>query len=163
MRIEDLKGKRILMHALVNLGDVVLATSTAALLKKLCPSVHITMMVRHYAREIVVNNPVIDDFSTVRGKTKEESCRGRDSVCPLTRCVVLSAPPPICRCFRNLSRFDSLPFGRCSKRPQTMTPASALCSRFVPPLPIVRGYALSLHATNHSVISDYSNFAFSSD
>ncbi len=75
MRIEDLKGKRILIHALVNLGDVVLATSTAALLKKLCPSVHITMMVRHYAREIVVNNPVIDDFIIFDYQSKKKSYR----------------------------------------------------------------------------------------
>ena len=58
---QDLSGKRILINALVNLGDVVLATSAAALLKKICPTVHVTMMVRPFAGEIVVNNPVVDD------------------------------------------------------------------------------------------------------
>ena len=73
MRAEELAGKRILIHALVNLGDVVLATSAAALLKQLCPTVHITMMVRHFAREIVANNPVIDDYIIFNYKSKQKS------------------------------------------------------------------------------------------
>ena len=73
MKVEELAGKRILIHALVNLGDVVLATSTAALLKKLCPMVHVTMMVRHFAREIVTNNPAIDDFIIFNYKSKKKS------------------------------------------------------------------------------------------
>ncbi len=73
MRAEDLAGKKVLIHALVNLGDVVLATSAAALLKKICPMVHITMMVRHFAREIVINNPVIDDYIIFNYKSKEKS------------------------------------------------------------------------------------------
>ena len=73
MKVEELAGKRILIHALVNLGDVVLATSTAALLKKLCPTVHVTMMVRHFAREIVANNPVIDDYIIFNYKSKQKS------------------------------------------------------------------------------------------
>ena len=73
MKAEELAGKRILIHALVNLGDVVLATSAAALLKQLCPTVHITMMVRHFAREIVANNPVIDDYIIFNYKSKQKS------------------------------------------------------------------------------------------
>ncbi len=73
MRVENLAGKRILIHALVNLGDVVLATSAAALMKKISPSVHITMMVRHFAKEIVVNNPVIDDYIIFDYKAKKKS------------------------------------------------------------------------------------------
>ena len=73
MRAEELAGKRVLIHALVNLGDVVLSTSAAALLKKICPTVHVTMMVRHFAREIVTNNPVIDDFIIFNYKSKKKS------------------------------------------------------------------------------------------
>lgn len=72
---EDLSGKRILINALVNLGDVVLATSAAALLKKIDPSVHVAMMVRPFAREIVVNNPVIDDVIIFSYKAKQKSYR----------------------------------------------------------------------------------------
>jgi len=75
VRAESLAGKKILIHALVNLGDVVLATSAAALLKQLCPSVHITFMVRHYAREIVVNNPVIDEYIIFDYQAKKKSYR----------------------------------------------------------------------------------------
>jgi len=75
MRIEDLSSKRILIHALVNLGDVVLATSAAALLKRICPQVHITMMVRDFAKEIVENNPVIDDCIIFDYKAKQKSYR----------------------------------------------------------------------------------------
>ena len=75
MKAEELAGKKILIHALVNLGDVVLATSAAALLKKICPQVHITMMVRHFAKEIVVNNPVIDDYIIFEYKAKGKSYR----------------------------------------------------------------------------------------
>lgn len=75
MKVEELAGKKILIHALVNLGDVVLSTSAAALLKKICPNVHITMMVRHFAKEIVFNNPVIDDYIIFDYKSKGKSYR----------------------------------------------------------------------------------------
>lgn len=75
MKAETLAGKRILIHALVNLGDVVLATSAAALLKKICPKVHITMMVRQFAKEIVINNPVVDDYIIFDYKAKQKSYR----------------------------------------------------------------------------------------
>jgi len=72
---QDLSGKRILINALVNLGDVVLATSAAALLKKICPTVHVTMMVRPFAGEIVVNNPVVDDVIIFDYRAKQKSYR----------------------------------------------------------------------------------------
>ena len=75
MKIEELSGKKILLHALVNLGDVVLSTSAAALLKKICPNVKITMMVRPFAKEIVINNPVIDDVIIFDYKAKGKSFR----------------------------------------------------------------------------------------
>lgn len=75
MKVEELSGKRILLHALVNLGDVVLSTSAAALLKQICHDVHITMMVRPFAKEIVTNNPVIDDVIIFDYKAKGKSFR----------------------------------------------------------------------------------------
>lgn len=75
MKVDELSGKKILLHALVNLGDVVLSTSAAALLKKICPTVKITMMVRPFAKEIVINNPVIDDVIIFDYRAKGKSFR----------------------------------------------------------------------------------------
>ena len=63
----------ILIHALVNLGDVVLSTGAAALIKKNIPGAKITMMVRPIAKEIVENNSVIDDFIIFDYKAKGKS------------------------------------------------------------------------------------------
>ena len=63
----------ILIHALVNLGDVVLSTGAAALIKENIPNAKITMMVRPIAREIVENNPVVDDFIIFDYKVKGKS------------------------------------------------------------------------------------------
>lgn len=53
--------RNILVHSLVNLGDVLLTTSAVALLKKQYPKATISMMVRPMAAEILQNNPVIDE------------------------------------------------------------------------------------------------------
>ena len=53
--------QNILVHSLVNLGDVLLSTSAVALLKKAYPTAKITMMVRPAVAEVVRNNPVIDE------------------------------------------------------------------------------------------------------
>ncbi|WP_314762709.1 hypothetical protein [uncultured Selenomonas sp.] len=53
--------RKILVYALVNLGDVVLSTSAVALLRKAYPQARITMMVRPVVRQAIENNPVIDD------------------------------------------------------------------------------------------------------
>jgi lipopolysaccharide heptosyltransferase II len=65
----------ILVHSLVNLGDVLLATSAVALIKKINPSARITMMVRPAVRELVENNPVIDDVLLFDYKAKQRSLR----------------------------------------------------------------------------------------
>ncbi len=65
--------KNILVHALVNIGDVVLTTSAIALLKKAYPESRITMMVRPFARQLIENNPVIDDVMVFDYKSKEKS------------------------------------------------------------------------------------------
>lgn len=65
--------KNILVNALVNLGDVVLTTSAIALLKKAYPQAKITMLVRPVVREVVENNPVIDEVLIFDYKSKENS------------------------------------------------------------------------------------------
>ena len=65
----------ILIHSLVNLGDVVLSTGAAALIKENIPNAKITMMVRPIAREIVENNPVVDDFIIFDYKVKGKSLK----------------------------------------------------------------------------------------
>jgi heptosyltransferase-2 len=68
--------KNILVHALVNIGDVVLTTGAIALLKKTYPYVRITMMVRPFARQLVENNPVIDEVLIYNYKSKGKSLAG---------------------------------------------------------------------------------------
>lgn len=53
--------KKILLGCTFAIGDVVMATSAAALLKKIYPGVHIAIIVKKLAEEIVINNPVIDE------------------------------------------------------------------------------------------------------
>ena len=67
--------KNILVHALVNLGDVILTTSAIALLRKAYPEAKITMLVKPAVREAVENNPVIDEVIILRYKAKENSVR----------------------------------------------------------------------------------------
>lgn len=53
--------KNILVHALVNLGDVLLSTSAIVLLRQAYPDARVTMMVRPDAEGLVKNNPSIDE------------------------------------------------------------------------------------------------------
>lgn len=53
--------KNILINALVNLGDVVLATAALDLIKKNFPDTKITMLVKNGVKEAVIDNPVVDD------------------------------------------------------------------------------------------------------
>ena len=70
----------ILIHSLVNLGDVVLSTGAAALIKKNMPNAKITMMVRPIAREIVENNHVIDNVIIFDYKVKGKSFKNMISM-----------------------------------------------------------------------------------
>jgi heptosyltransferase II len=67
--------KNILVHSMMNIGDVLLTTSAAALLKKVQPEARVTMMVREAAREIVENNPAIDAVIVFKYKNKQKSWR----------------------------------------------------------------------------------------
>ena len=65
--------KNILVNSLVNLGDVVLTTSAIALLKKAYPEAKITVLVRPVVREVVENNPIIDEVILFDYKAKQNS------------------------------------------------------------------------------------------
>lgn len=67
--------RSILVHSLVNLGDVLLTTSAIALLKQCYPQARITMLVRPVVREAVENNPVIDEVILFDYKARQNSLR----------------------------------------------------------------------------------------
>ena len=73
MMEKKLLYKKVLINSLVNLGDVLLSTSAAALLKQINPQIHITMLVRPFARDIVENNPVVDQVLVFDYKAKQKS------------------------------------------------------------------------------------------
>lgn len=68
--------KNILVHCLVNMGDVVLATGAIALLKEVCPEAKITVMVKPAMAELMLNNPVVDDIFIFKYKEKKKSLLG---------------------------------------------------------------------------------------
>lgn len=53
--------KSILVFCLRKIGDAVIATSVPYLLKQAYPDAKITMMVKPLTKEIVTNNPVVDE------------------------------------------------------------------------------------------------------
>jgi heptosyltransferase-2 len=65
--------RNILVHSLVNLGDVLLTTSAIALLKREYPQARITMMARPMAKDILENNPVINEVIIYDYKGKDKS------------------------------------------------------------------------------------------
>jgi len=68
--------KNILVQALCNTGDVVLCTAAIGLLRKAYPEAKITVMVRPISREIVEDNPYIDDVIIADYKSKQSSFGG---------------------------------------------------------------------------------------
>lgn len=52
---------KILLGCTLAIGDVVMATSAADLLKKVYPTARISILVKKLAEEVVINNPVIDE------------------------------------------------------------------------------------------------------
>lgn len=68
--------KNILVHSMVNLGDVLLSTSAVALLRIIYPQAKITMMVKPAVAQVVLNNPVIDEVIVYDYKAKNSSIKG---------------------------------------------------------------------------------------
>lgn len=67
--------RRILLSCTLAIGDVVMATAAAALLKKIYPGIRISFMVKRLAEEIVQNNPVIDEVIAPAYEQKKLSPR----------------------------------------------------------------------------------------
>lgn len=65
----------ILVNQLNNIGDVLLATSGVALLKKAYPNASITMMVVPRVAELLQNHPLVDDVIVFEYKSKQTSWR----------------------------------------------------------------------------------------
>ena len=65
--------KNILINALVNLGDVILATAACDLIKKNFPAVKITMLVKSVVKDAVIDNPVVDDVIILDYKARKNS------------------------------------------------------------------------------------------
>lgn len=67
--------KSILLTCTVNLGDVVLATSAAALIKQHYPDCKVSMLVKAGIEPILVGCPVLDEVLVLRNKAKGKSIR----------------------------------------------------------------------------------------
>lgn len=65
--------KNILLTCTVNLGDVVLATSAAALIKKTMPECRVSMLVKDGIGLIIEQSPVVDEVITLNNKAKSRS------------------------------------------------------------------------------------------
>lgn len=68
-------SKKIIISAMVNLGDVILMTSAIALIKRALPETNITIMVKKSVADAVKNNPVIDEVIVFEYKAKERSLK----------------------------------------------------------------------------------------
>jgi len=64
---------KILLGCTLAIGDVVMATSAAALLKKIYPAARISILVKKLAEEVVINNPVIDEVISASYQQKKAS------------------------------------------------------------------------------------------
>jgi ADP-heptose:LPS heptosyltransferase len=65
--------QRILVHCLVNIGDVVLSTGALALLRQSYPDAKITMMARADVAEVLENHPAIDEVLVYDYKRMQRS------------------------------------------------------------------------------------------
>ncbi len=75
----------ILINQLNNIGDVLLATSGVALLKKAYPEAKITMMVVPRVAELLQNHPLVDEVITFEYKSKQTSRREMLDIIKLVR------------------------------------------------------------------------------
>ncbi len=62
---DDTWAKRILVIRLDNIGDVVMSTPIFRELKRQCPNVRLTALVREHCGELLVTNPFVDEVVTV--------------------------------------------------------------------------------------------------
>lgn len=69
------EAKNILLTCTVNLGDVVLATSAATLIKRNWPKCRITFLVKRGISEVLERHPDIDEVIVLDNKAKSRSLR----------------------------------------------------------------------------------------
>lgn len=69
------KPRNILLTCTANLGDVVLATSAAALIKQQLPDCRVSMLVKSGIAEILQQHSVIDEILVLQNKAKSKSWR----------------------------------------------------------------------------------------
>ena len=69
----ELAGKRIIVTFLMHLGDLTLTTPFLSVLRKAAPSAHITYLVDEKLRDVVLNNPNIDEVMTIDKKGRDNN------------------------------------------------------------------------------------------
>ena len=73
--MEQKPTQKVLVHCLVNLGDVVLATSAIALLKQHFPQMRISMLVKPSVAEVLQGHPLLEEVIPLVYQPKERSWR----------------------------------------------------------------------------------------
>ena len=73
--MEKKPAQKVLVHCLVNLGDVVLATSAIALLKQHFPQMRISMLVKPSVAEVLQGHPLLEEVIPLVYQPKERSWR----------------------------------------------------------------------------------------
>ena len=71
--MEQKSAQKVLVHCLVNLGDVVLATSAIALLKQHFPQMRISMLVKPSVAEVLQGHPLLEEVIPLVYQPKERS------------------------------------------------------------------------------------------
>ena len=73
--MEQKPAQKVLVHCLVNLGDVVLATSAISLLKQHFPQMRISMLVKPSVAEVLQGHPLLEEVIPLVYQPKERSWR----------------------------------------------------------------------------------------
>ena len=80
----ELNNKRIIVTFLMHLGDLTLTTPFLHVLRKAAPDAHIAYLVDEKLKDVVLNNPNIDEVLTIDKKGKDNSikalCKAADKI-----------------------------------------------------------------------------------
>ena len=69
----ELNGKKILVTFLMHLGDLTLTTPFIHALRKAAPDAHITFLADEKLKDVVLNNPYLDEVITIDKKGRDNS------------------------------------------------------------------------------------------
>lgn len=72
----ELNGKKILVTFLMHLGDLTLTTPFIHALRKAAPDAHITFLADEKLKDVVLNNPYLDEVITIDKKGRDNSILG---------------------------------------------------------------------------------------